>query len=396
MKKKNLKNRGGQSMVEDVFHNYGVKQGPYITDDIKRNIELGKEKYLNKKYKNINTDAEKQYNIARGQYNEIEDYLDKENNRLFKYRKLNSEKFFKTMGVVGGIFKGLGNATASLGNGLYNTVTSLGKGLGNTANIGKGVIIKTIVLLILIGLLIGALVWFFKSNDPNKTFDYSSDNTSMFFFQSSGAKTSLFTDMFNKINNIIPDKYKINFNIFKNNVNKFFGNDFSGTNRETISEGRYDGINHIKFNNEDKIISMMKPNDIKWNVKFDNYPNIDFNKLPEDVKKQIYDENRDEGFTITANGKQIGNDSGSIFIYEMTDNKNSPFDNSKTKANFYELKDKNINPNKYKYSDVPIDFEYNKEKGTFEYPNFQDIDEKTISKKENEPNLFKPNIKFKK
>ena len=53
MKRKNLKNRGGQSIVEDVFQNYGVKQGPFITDNIKRNIDLNKTNYLKTKYKNI-------------------------------------------------------------------------------------------------------------------------------------------------------------------------------------------------------------------------------------------------------------------------------------------------------------------------------------------------------
>jgi hypothetical protein len=374
MKRKNLNannNKGGQSIVEDVFHNYGVKQGPYITDDIKRNIELGKKKYLFDKYTNINKDAEIKYKIARGEYNEIQDNINKENNRLFKYRKLNSENFNKRFELLRKTVNGIGSGFATTLSGIKSTIESLSRGVLNTGNIGKGVIIKTIVLLILIGLLIGALVWFFKSNDPNKTFDYSSDSTSMFFFKTDGGKTSLFTGMFNKINNIIPEQYKVNFNIFKNNINKFFGNDYNGINRETTNEGRYDGINHIKFQDEDKVISMMKPNDIKWNVNFDNYPNIDFNKLPNDLKKKIFDSDKDEGFKLEAVGEQFANDTGSVFIYKMDENK-YPFTNSTTKANFYHLKNNNnINVNNYKYTDVPIAFKY--ENGSYKYPDIEKI-----------------------
>lgn len=371
MKRKNLINKndiGGQSILEDIFHNYGVKQGPYITDNIKRNLDLGKKKYLFDKYTNINNDAEIKYKIARGEYNEIQDNINKENDRLFKYRNLNSNNLYKFLGVLGNTLKGIGSAGKNIFQGVKSTVESVSKGVLNTANIGKGVIIKTIVLLILIGLLIGALVWFFKSNDPNKTFDYSSDNTSMFFFQTNGGKKSIFTDIFNKIYNIIPEQYKINFNIFKNNINKFFGNDYKGINRETTNEGRFDGINHIKFQDEDKIVSMMKPNDIKWNVNFDNYPNIDFNKLPIDLKKNIFNSNLNEGFILEARGKQFANDTGSVFIYEMDENK-YPFINSKTKANFYDLKNKIIDVNNYKYTDVPIRFEY--KDGTYNYPDIQ-------------------------
>lgn len=352
MKKKNPI-KGGQSIVEDVFRNYGVKQGPYITDDIKRNIELGKKKYLLNKYKNINEEAEIYNKIAKGEYNILQDTIDKKNDRLFKYKKLAYDTRIKIVNsaskIIGSILSGIGSFFKSLGTGVKN--------LGN---IGKGVIIKTIVLLILIALLIGALVWFFKSNNPNNIFDYSNENTSMFFFKLD-RPPSLFTDMFNQINNIIPDRYKVNFNIFKNNINRVIGNDLNGIKRETIDQGRYDGINHIKFENDDKIISIMKPRDIKWNVNFDNYPNIDYNKLPNDVKTKIYD--KKEAFTLTATSTQLNNDTGSIFTYKMDDTK-SPFqditdedDKSKIKPNVYQLRnDKNINENQYKYKKVSIDF----------------------------------------
>lgn len=352
MKKKNPI-KGGQSIVEDVFRNYGVKQGPYITDDIKRNIELGKKKYLLNKYKNINEEAEIYNKIAKGEYNILQDTIDKKNDRLFKYKKLAYDTRIK---IVNSVSKIVGSILSGIGS----FFKSLGTGVKNLGNIGKGVIIKTIVLLILIALLIGALVWFFKSNNPNNIFDYSNENTSMFFFKLD-RPPSLFTDMFNQINNIIPDRYKVNFNIFKNNINRVIGNDLNGIKRETIDQGRYDGINHIKFENDDKIISMMKPRDIKWNVNFDNYPNIDYNKLPNDVKTKIYD--KKEAFTLTATSTQLNNDTGSIFTYKMDDTK-SPFqditdedDKSKIKPNVYQLRnDKNINENQYKYKKVSIDF----------------------------------------
>lgn len=352
MKKKNPI-KGGQSIVEDVFRNYGVKQGPYITDDIKRNIELGKKKYLLNKYKNINEEAEIYNKIAKGEYNILQDTIDKKNDRLFKYKKLAYDTRIK---IVNSVSKIVGSILSGIGS----FFKSLGTGVKNLGNIGKGVIIKTIVLLILIALLIGALVWFFKSNNPNNIFDYSNENTSMFFFKLD-RPPSLFTDMFNQINNIIPDRYKVNFNIFKNNINRVIGNDLNGIKRETIDQGRYDGINHIKFENDDKIISIMKPRDIKWNVNFDNYPNIDYNKLPNDVKTKIYD--KKEAFTLTATSTQLNNDTGSIFTYKMDDTK-SPFqditdedDKSKIKPNVYQLRnDKNINENQYKYKKVSIDF----------------------------------------
>lgn len=376
MKKKNLIKKGGQSIVEDVFRNYGVKQGPYITDDIKRNLVLGKKKYLLNKYKNINEEAEIYNKIAKGEYDTLQDTIDKKNDRLFKYKKLAYDTRIKIVNSAANIIK-------STLSGIFSFFKSLGSGTLSLANIGKGVIIKTIVLLILVALLIGALVWFFKSNNTNNIFDYSNENTSMFFFKLD-RPPSLFTDMFNQINNIIPDRYKVNFNIFKNNINRVIGNDLNGINRETIDNGRYDGINHIKFDDDDKIISMMKPRDIKWNVNFDNYPNIDYNKLPNHVKSKIYD--KKEAFTLTATSTQLNNDTGSIFTYRMNDTK-SPFkditdqdDKSKIKPNVYELrKDTDINENLYKYKKVSIDFVDDTNYDTYE--NIKNSYEKSLRNK---------------
>ena len=90
------------------------------------------------------------------------------------------------------------------------------------------------------------------------------------------------------------DRFNFSFNIFKNNFNKMLGNDVIGNSidnqlRETINDGRWDGIYHVnKDKNENKIYSIVKPKPITLNIDINEYPDSDYFKLPKTIREQIY------------------------------------------------------------------------------------------------------------
>jgi hypothetical protein len=121
-------------------------------------------------------------------------------------------------------------------------------------------------------------------------------NTNNFFIKTPQPPT-IFGIMGLTFQNLVPDKYRVQFTAFKNNVNKAFGNDLTeqsiyNIKRDEIKTGRTDDIIHINLdNNNEKIYTMVKPKDIEININYDNgSKKTDFYKLPEKIQ-QIYKEN---------------------------------------------------------------------------------------------------------
>jgi hypothetical protein len=115
-------------------------------------------------------------------------------------------------------------------------------------------------------------------------------NTNNFFIKTPQPPT-IFGIMGKTFQNLVPDKYRIQFTAFKNNVNKAFGNDLTeqsiyNIKREEIKTGRTDDIIHINLdNNTEKIYTMVKPKDIEININYDNISKkTDFYKLPKVIR----------------------------------------------------------------------------------------------------------------
>jgi hypothetical protein len=160
-----------------------------------------------------------------------------------------------------------------------------------------------------------------------------------FYFKTN--RPSFMSSFSNTLMGFVPERYQTNFTSFKNSFNKTLGNDLNANsrnkyNRENIgNKGRYDGIYHIKYDNNDKIYSTIKPGDIKWDLEINNYKNSDFFKLPSNIQA-IYNTSNDTTVNIPVN---VDKDTG-IYSYKLDNN-----------AYFGSNPTKKINANNFPYTD---------------------------------------------
>ena len=294
--------RGGASILEKIPYIKNVnKKGIYIADDINYNIRQGKKEDLIKKYEyNLNEAKENVKRAKDEKYRDIEEekIQNERDKATIEERKLRNNKIqfaintfinifiyfidliYKLLLLVGGFLTNFFNISIKV-------FPILGNGLKNIVNVGKGVIIKTLVLIaIIIAIFFGynAIV---HNKDPSKVNEMISTDESYSSFLINTKTPNIFGDYANSFYNIIPDKYKIQFNFFKNRFNSIIGNDIYesvGTSRPQITIGKNDGIYHIKKENDnDYTYTTLKPKDIEIDITSIN-PNCDYYKLPENIK----------------------------------------------------------------------------------------------------------------
>jgi len=354
MKKKSFKKTGGNNLLKSVIGNIA---GPIIVDNIKNVVELGKKKELLDEYKLKKDDAEKNYT-------RITDLYNKEQISNDKGKYLSWLKTTVTYPIY--IYQ-IWNTFKSILSGLWELIKYsitlikefgglLLKGLGKLIHIlfdSQGALLSVLIFIIILVIIILAILGFFNNKenkfDYNKSYNSIKNNISL-------SKPSPYSLLGEQISNIVPEKYRLQFNNFRNSFNKLFGNDLIGTSinnqiRDTISNGRYDSIYHIKKNeNETKIYLITQPNNIKLNIDINNYPDSDYFKLPEDLRK-IYNPKNN---TITippsinnTNGKYIYKFENAYYgsnIENKVNINNSPFIDIQTN-----------NENYYKANNIPID-----------------------------------------
>lgn len=304
---------GGTSILENIelFKNIN-KKGIYIADDIDYNIRQHKKEDLIKKYENVLDEAKQDVIRAKEEKNrkiQDEDIENKRKKNTIEERKLSNNKNQYAVSLSGAFIKNTINFLfkfvkfsltflLKLINNIINLVKSTGNGLIKLFNIGGGVIIKTIFLITFIIVCFFAATGAMNPNNNNsKNNLVSTDkNYSSFLINTPKPNTFFGLSSFglasNFFYNMIPDNYRFQFNFLKNKINSYVGNDIYeivGTPRQTTNEGINDGIYHIKYeNNNNSTYTTLKPKPIEIDLSsIESYPNIDYNKLPENLKKKF-------------------------------------------------------------------------------------------------------------
>lgn len=299
--------RGGASVLEKVpftnFFKNANKKGIYIADDIDYNLRQGKKKDLIKKYEDYLNEAKEDVIIAKDEDNRKNEYERIQNERdknTLEERKFRYEKIKYIINIIKNIFVYIIslflNILGKFGTFLdkfFKTgskiITNIFSGLKNLFNIGGGVIIKTIFLIIFIIIIFFGINYILYKDKPSKQNDLISTDKDYSSFLINTKTPNFFDNLSNIFYNLIPDNYKFQFNFFKNKFNSMIGNDIYeifGRPRETIENGRNDGIYHIKKNNDNNnTYTTLKPKDIEISMSsITMNPNNDFNKLPEKIK----------------------------------------------------------------------------------------------------------------
>jgi hypothetical protein len=289
--------RGGASIFEKVPLISEVnKKGIYIADDIDYNIRQNKKKDLIKKYEDNLNEAKENVKRAKDEKNrnlEDEKIQNQRDRASIEQRKLRNNQYqfiLKSLASIGKFIINLLYKLAILFLKFCNLCKSLGTGLKNLFNIGNGVIIKTLVLILIIIAIFFGFNYFINKEDPatkvNKLISTDKDYSS---FLINTAKPDIFGKISDSFLNLVPDKYKFQFNFFKNKFNSIIGNDIyelTGNPREEITTGKNDGIYHIK-KKDDKYFTYttLKPLDIKIPLSsLSSITNNDLNNLPEKLK----------------------------------------------------------------------------------------------------------------
>jgi len=297
-----MKRKGGESLLENIIPIKNAnKKGIYIADDIEYNVRQGKKNELIKKYQDNLNEAKEEVKRERLRKN---NELKEEENQIKKDVFLTKEKErtdkvkFFWITVIGNLFNFLFKILLliiDLAKIVKNFIINIGSGIKNAGNIGDGVIIKTLLLiLLLIGMFFGFNYLFYKKELKNGDINslVSTDKAySSFLFKTE--TPSFFGNLSRSLLDNLPQEYKINYNIFKNKLNSFVGNDIYeiiGKKRGIITDGINDGIYHIKKQGDSgNTYSTLKPNDItielndKLSILKDE--NIDYNKLPDKIKE---------------------------------------------------------------------------------------------------------------
>lgn len=395
--------KGGRTTLEK-FTGIGV-EGPLVADNIYENVvNKHNATELKKEYKLRKDLADEAYKLAEGEYKTEEERLQREADRKFKYDELHNKTFFRNFWLF---IKTLGNIIGSFLSNVRKTfkiiVTAIGEGLPNlasgiknsvitfikTLNIGKGALVKFILMLIFIGLLLGIGFGLFGGKG-SPTLNASTNKTNLDIFINARPKDFL-TNLSDSLIGIIPDKYRIQFTSFKNNLNKVIGNDIIANSienkiRETTDKGRYNGISNIKkIDDNENVYSIYKPNNKELEIDLDLYKdtNIDFYKLPEGVRNEIInqtsgkvpDQNKLK-YTFTI-GEKVMEDGRIRYRYIFNNNEDSkiPLTTDMNLNNHFQILSKPITPVTItnrdidKYKDKYM-FSYQDQK--FVYPNVED------------------------
>ena len=308
-KYKKIKSKGG------LFTSLG-KEGSFIPENLKYEVKMKQHQTLIDEYKIRKDDAEYNYNVLDAKYKQ----MDKELNDEDRKNQARSEYMLRVYNSIFNVIKSFLTAVFNVTQegikliqsgikALFLFAQLLFKTIREFFDIGKGVIPKTIVLILIILACIGATIGFFSSPGNASKFDFNNSTNMDFYFKT--PKPSFLSSFSQSLIGFVPEQYRYNFTAFKNSVNKSLGNDLiskdrNKTNRETIEEGRNDSILHIKYkNNNANTYSSLKPNDVEWKINIEDYPNSDFFKLPEKIQDLYKNNNKIIIPTETENGRYV-------------------------------------------------------------------------------------------
>lgn len=287
----------------NFINEYIKVEGKYIPENIEQEVLSGRKTNLIDKYRRKKDIAEKQAIETKQAYDERQKNLEIEEERNLQreifHDKKTSENIKNAAVGFNWLFKILKSGIYELYKFIKEAFFGVSKGFSEfiiTLSKSNSPVIKLICLAIIILAVIGLLFAAFGYASPNK-FDFK-NSTSMDIFTETKLPT-MSSYISSGFTNIMPEKYRISFNSMYNNFQKAMGNDVIGNSidnqlRETTNDGSWDDIYHLKKNNEDKrVYSIIKPKDIPLNfdVNINDYPDIDYFKLPKYVREKIFDPN---------------------------------------------------------------------------------------------------------
>jgi len=341
VKKPNLK-KGGKTFVEKLLGT--TVEGPFIADDIDYNIKKGRSVALKEEYKLRKELADEDYKIAENKLNNEEDKNQKIADRDFKYKKLNDDNFkFKLqlfwnfivtlvsgfLNIFAKFFNFIRETTSSViipgGKAVFDILIKIGFFIAELFNVGEGAIVKLIVLIVIIGICIGIGFMLFSPSAGGTNINNVTDKTSLDVFVKM-EQPSFLGSFTSSINNLVPDSYKIQFTSFKNLINKAFGNDIVAKSinnkpREDIKdEGRYNGVTNVRIDDSSRIYSILQPKNKPWEINLNDYENIDFHKLPEEVKTDILKTKNNRDFVEDFDNYKLKYNFQSKTVTNMTNN----------------------------------------------------------------------------
>ena len=226
----------------------------------------------------------------------------KELHDINKQKQDNRRKYFL------GIFQTIPDYLKVIGDVFSGIKDILGSSLGKFVDVLKeifksnSVTLRFIYFVLSVLIILGISMIFSDMNTKSNVDSYKKDvmnNKNNDLLTIKPPDLSIGTKISTSLNNLIPEKYRYNITSTINKVNLLFGNDtiskgIDTYKREEIKDGkgRYDNIYHINTNpnNNEKVYSLLKPNDINLNFDMENINNADYYKLPENLRK-IYDNN---------------------------------------------------------------------------------------------------------
>ena len=318
MRKKTNKRvkKGGSSFLEIIppIKDNVNKYGPFIADDVDYAIRNKSENELLDKYKKEVEDAKlkviqaKEENDRTKEEQKTLELQKKNNNETNTLIQRQREHYWNIIsGIIFRFFEFTGKIIDSVINYGGSFIKNFSNIVAKFANIANGAVIKIILSILIIIAIFFGISSFFGSKSPveninNNIAELGNTNKNFNSFVIKTESKSFFKDVSNYFTNLVPEEYQVSFNKFRNTTNKLVGNDImtiNGVPREVITEGRNDGIYHVK-KPDDPIYTYttIKPKDIKLNLSdIKNIPDADFNKLP----LKIQDEYQiDSKYILTA------------------------------------------------------------------------------------------------
>jgi flagellar basal body-associated protein FliL len=303
--------KGGASFLEIIppIKDNVNKYGPFISDDVDYAVRNKKDKELLDKYDKEVEDAKVKVIMAKEEdkrSKEEEELLLKDEKRkqeLKNFRQRQREHRWRVIsGIIFRFFEFSGKIINFFTNNISSFIKNFLEFIRKFGNVADGAVIKILLFILIIVALFFGISAFFGSKSPNENInnniaEMGNTNKNFNSFLIKTESKSFFKDVSNYFTNLVPQEYQISFNKFRNATNKLVGNDImsiNGVPREIITEGRNDGIYHVKKPDDPTYTyTRIKPKDIELNLSdIKNIPDADFNKLPLKIQNEFQIDNK--------------------------------------------------------------------------------------------------------
>lgn len=353
MVKKTKFKRGGKTFLEKTLGK--VYEGSMVADNISDNIRRKKGTQLLDEYKLRKDIAQLDYDIAQGRKDHSDDLNEKLKDRNFKYDKLNSSNFNYRLRLFGDVLNAFWRFIGFIFSKIQfvfdklpaylsffrDTLILLLNLIRGFIGVGQGALVKVLILImIFVGIAMGISNALGSSSNPTIDKKTSLNEFTTTPTPSIGSYLNL------TIKSFIPDSFTREMNNINSRINNIFGNDIKANSvnrikRDEITEGRYNGTTNVKIRDDNnKIYSIIKPkNEIYIRVgDLNNYPNIDYHKLPSFIQNNLTSNNSKYSNNIKFELDTKIKDNNQYYIYKVAEQGSNVLENDKNEINKFNVK----------------------------------------------------------